>query len=411
MNLSTIKKLVIVFALGFSSGLPFALLGSTLQAWYSSDNASVLVVGLLGIINLPYTFRFFWGPVFDKFNLFGLGRRRGWLCLIQISLMIGLFLLSFADPINQPILVGVFAFLLAIIAASQDAVIDAHRAEYLIRSLHGLGASIASTAYRLAMLLSGSVALILADNYGWRITYQVLALFMFVGLGASLLSREPRGYPVTEGLTKAFMHAINELRQREKIVYLLAFIFFYKFAEAFTSITSPIMQPFLLQTLNFSLSTIGYVSNGLGIIATVIGGLVAGVLLMRWDLYRALMVFGVIQAATNISYILLAWVGHNLNLLALCVVTDNFANGLGTTALVALFMRIVDKRFTATQFSLFVAFSSIPRVICGPIGAMIEINFGWIALFTVSFFIALIYIPFLVRIRGTSPDEAVVATG
>ncbi|WP_367605962.1 MFS transporter [Legionella sp. W05-934-2] len=410
MKTSTIKKLIIVFALGFSSGLPFALLGSTLQAWYSSEKASILVIGLLGLVNLPYTFRFFWGPLFDKFNLFGLGRRRGWLCAIQVSLMVGLFLLSFADPIIHPVLVGLFAFLLAILAASQDAVIDAHRAEYLIRSLHGLGASIASTAYRLAMLLSSSLALIIADKFGWRVTYQIIALFMLVGLSASVLSREPRGYPVTEGLTQAFMHAINELRQRDKIFYLLGFIFFYKFAEAFTSITSPIMQPFLLQTLDFSLSTIGYVSKGLGIIATVLGGLVAGVLLMRWDLYRALMVFGLVQAATNISYIVLAWVGHNVSLLALCVVTDNFANGLGSTALVALFMRIVDKRFTATQFSLFVAFSTIPRVICGPFGAMIEINFGWVTLFSLSFFIALMYIPFLIQIRGASSEDAIVAT-
>ncbi len=408
MRISIIKKLAVVFAQGFSSGLPFALLGSTLQAWYSTANTSVLIIGFLGLINIPYTFRFFWGPLFDKYNLFGFGRRRGWLCLIQASLMVGLFLLSYLNPINHPMLVGVFAFVLAIIAASQDAVIDAHRAEYLIKSLHGLGASIASTAYRLAILLSGSVALIMAEFFGWRFTYQVLSLFMLVGLCATLLSKEPMGYPVTEGLSRAFANAINELRQRDKIVYLLAFIFFYKFAEAFTSITSPIMQPFLLQDLHFSLATIGYISKGLGIIATVAGGLVAGVVLMRWNLYRALMVFGIIQAATNVTYIALAWVGHNLTLLTVCVVTDNFANGLGTTALVALFMRIVDKRFTATQFSLFVAFSSIPRVICGPFGAFIQIQFGWLAVFTLSFFIALLYIPFLKQIRGSSSTEVIV---
>lgn len=409
MRVTTLKKLIVVFALGFSSGLPFALLGSTLQAWYSSKNASILIIGFLGLINLPYMFRFFWGPLFDKYNLIGLGRRRSWLSLIQTSLMAGLFLLSFFDPLKQPILVGIFAFVLAIIAASQDAVIDAHRAEYLIKSLHGLGASIASTAYRLAMLLSGSMALILAESFGWRITYQVLAMFMLVGLCATLFSREPKGYPLTEGLSQAFANAIKELRQRDKIFYLLGFIFFYKFAEAFTSITSPIMQPFLLQNLHFPLATIGYINNGLGVIATVAGGLVAGVLLVRWDLYRALMVFGIMQAITNVTYIALAWIGHNLGLFTICVVTDNFANGLGTTALVALFMRIVDKRFTATQFSLFVAFSSIPRVLCGPLGAIIEIQFGWITLFTLSFFIALLYIPFLIQIRGYSSDE-VIAT-
>ncbi len=397
------KRLLIVFLLGFSSGLPLALISSTLQAWYADVGMSILATGALSLLGLPYVYRMIWGPLLDRYSLLPMGKRRSWIIVMQSLLLVGFNIMAWFSPNTSPQVMAVLGFVLACFSATQDVAIDAHRTEYLPQNEHAIGASIAVFGYRLALLIAGGVALIIAQHYGWTIAYRVMGFLMVFGIIATLLSPEP-SLPIKNhtSLSVAFIAPIKELFSRPGIVFLLLFIFFYKLAEAFTTTTSGIVMPFLIQGIGFSLDTIAYVNKMMGIVAILVGGLTAGILLMRWSLYRALLVFGLLQALTNVFFIALALVGKNVTLFAVAVVCDNFAAGMGSTALVALFMRLVDQRFTGTQFSIFVGLSMLPRMLSGPVAAVLQSWFGWVGLYQLSCILALGFIPFLRKIRKQS---------
>lgn len=394
------KRLLIVFILGFSSGLPMALLGGSLQAWFASSGMSIMATGALSLISFPYVFRALWGPILDRYSLFSLGKRRSWILTMQMLLLCGFNLMAWLHPQQSPHFIAVVALLLACFSATQDVAIDAHRAEYLPVNEHGIGASLAVFGYRFALLVSGGLALIMANHFGWAFTYRVMGLLMFLGMFAVFISPEP-SIPSKDPIpfTKAFILPVKELFSRPYALQLFLFIFFYKAAEAFTSTSSGIVMPFLIQGLGFSLDTIGYINKMLGIASTLLGGLIAGMILLRCSLYKSLMAFGLLQALTNVLFVALAMVGKSSVMLALAVVSDNLAAGMGATALVALFMRLVDKRFTGTQFSILVAAASLPRIISGPIAAYIQEFLGWVGLYKLSVLIALLFIPLLLQLR------------
>jgi PAT family beta-lactamase induction signal transducer AmpG len=395
------KRLFIIFLLGFSSGLPMALISSTLQAWYASSGMSVLATGTLSLVSIPYAYRFFWGPILDRYSLFAIGKRRSWILTMQLLLLLGFNVMAWYSPDQYPKLMALLALMLACFSATQDVAIDAHRAEYLPSSEHALGASLAVFGYRLALLLSGGLALIMAEKLGWGFTYRFMGLTMAVGMFAILFSKEPEVEIQERGnFASSFIMPVKELLSRPGIIYLFLFIFCYKLGEAFTTTTSGIVMPFLIQGIGFSLETIGYINKMLGIAAILTGGLVAGFLLLRYSLYRSLLLFGLLQALTNILFVLLALTGKNVVLLAVAVFSDNFVAGMGSTALVALFMRLVNKQYTGTQFSILVALSTLPRIISGPVAAAIQMEIGWIGLYELSVLSALIFIPFLIRIKG-----------
>lgn len=394
------RRLLIVFILGFSSGLPLALISSTLQAWFAYSGMSILATGSLSLIGLPYVYRIVWGPLLDRYSLLSLGKRRSWMLVMQAFLLVGFNVMAWLSPITSPELMAGLAFLLACFSATQDVAIDAHRTEYLPLNEHAIGASIAVFGYRLALLVAGGFALILAEHMGWAVAYRVMGFLMLIGMVATLCSSEPSLQTAnTTNFTETFITPVKELLSRKGIGALLCFVFFYKLGEAFTTTTSGIVMPFLIQGLGFSLDAIAYVNKMLGVGSILLGGLVAGLLLMRWPLYRALLVFGLLQALTNAFFILLAVMGKNFTVFAIAVVCDNFAAGMGSTALVALFMRLVDRRFTATQFSIFVSLSTLPRILSGPLAAMLQSWFGWVGLYQLSFVFALGFVPFLLIIR------------
>lgn len=405
-----IKRLLIVFLLGFSSGVPLALITSTLQAWFADTGMSVLVTGMLSLVGLPYVGRMLWGPLLDRYSLTPLGKRRSWIIITQLSLFIGFNVLSWLSPTQSPYLMAGIALILAVFSATQDIAIDAQRIEYLPKSAHALGASLAVTAYRLAMLITGGIALILAQHYGWTTTYRLMGLLMLPGILATLLSQEPASVPRQKiPFLRDFIAPVHELFSRPIIIPLIFFIFFYKLGEAFTATSSGIVMPFLIQGLRFSLETIGYINKILGVAALLAGGIAAGILLIRWSLYRALLWFGLLQALTNLLFALLAITGKNIVIFAIAVVSDNFAAGMGSTALVALFMHLVNRQYTATQFSILVALSMVPRVFSGPLAALLQIYLGWTGLYELSFFLALGFIPFLMRLKNdiqVSSEEA-----
>jgi PAT family beta-lactamase induction signal transducer AmpG len=251
------------------------------------------------------------------------------------------------------------------------------------------------------MILSGGFALLLAQWYGFPFAYRAMGFLMLVGIVTICCSKEPSvGTTPPTTLRAAFIEPVRNLLQRPNATSLFLFILFYKLGESFTIMTSGIVVPFLIQGIGFSLETIAYVNKILGIAGIILGGVVAGFLLLRWSLYRALMVFGLVQALTNGLFVLLAIRGKDVALLALAVISDNFAAGMGSTALVALFMRLVDHRFTATQLGLMVAVSTLPRVFSGPVGVYIQAHVGWVGLYQISCLLACGFIPWLIRIRA-----------
>ena len=394
------KRLLIVFALGFSSGLPLALISSTLQAWFADTGMSILATGMLSLISLPYIYRIIWSPLLDRYSLLRIGKRRSWILVMQFCLLIGFNLMAWLSPTTTPTLIAFVAFLMATCSATQDLAIDAHRTEYLLIEEQGLGASLATLGYRMALLVAGGIALIIAQYAGWAVAYRTMGFLMMFGMIAVFFSPEPSRPLVKKiSFSESFVEPLRELVSRPRIVPLLCFIFFYKMGEAFTTTTSGIMMPFLIQEIGFSLDTIAYVNKIIGIGSIILGGLVAGFILMRCSLYCSLLVFGVLQAVTNALFIVLAIVGNHLPTFVLAVISDNFTAGMASTALVVLFMRLVDLRFTAAQFSIFVAFSTLPRVLSGPLGALFQSWFGWIGLYQMAFVLALGFIPFLVMSR------------
>jgi PAT family beta-lactamase induction signal transducer AmpG len=403
------KRLFVVFCLGFSSGLPTALISSTLQAWFADKGMSILFTGTLSLIGLPYAYRFFWGPILDRYSLFNIGKRRSWIFSMQFLLLIGFNLLAWFTPEHHPKLMAAVAFILAFFSATQDLAIDAHRTEYLPKKQHALGASLAVFGYRLALLFSGGLALVMAQNLGWAFTYRIIGLLMMVGMFAVFLSEEPSfGANEKIKVSQLFIETAKDLLKRPGIIYLMCFIFCYKFGEAFTTSTSGVVIPFLIQGMGFSLETIGYVNKMMGIASILLGGLTAGFILTRYSLYPTLFLFGIAQALTNGLFVVLALVGKNVLLLSLAVFFDNFSAGMGSTALVALFMRLVNKQFTGTQFSIFVALSTVPRIISGPLAAFIQMAVGWVGLYQLSVVFALLFIPFLILIKdqvGTNEAE------
>lgn len=400
-----LKRLLIIFLLGFSSGLPLALITSTLQAWFASVGMSIFITGSLSLLGLPYVYRFLFGPFLDRYALFSLGKRRSWMLTMQGLLLLGFNSMAWLNPLQYPRAMALLGFFLACCSSLQDGAIDAHRTEYLPETEQALGASLAGVGYRLAMLLAGGVALFIAQHAGFPTVYRVMGGMMIIGMITALWSPEPSTRITAYSLRETFIIPFLSLWRHPGCITLVVFIFLYKWGEVFTMTTSGILMPFLIQGLGFSLDTIAIVNKIVGVGAIVLGGLLAGVLLMRWSLYRALLTFGLLQAASNLLFVILAWYGPHVPLFALAVVTDNLAAGLGSTALVALFMRIVDQRFTATQFSILVAISMIPRTLSGPVGAGIQVVIGWVGLYIVAFLLAFTFIPFLNRLRTAFPTH------
>lgn len=276
------KRLLIVFLLGFSSGLPMALVSSTLQAWFASTGMSIVATGLLSLLSLPYVYRLLWAPIVDRYCLFKIGKRRSWMLSTQLLIVVCLNAMAWCSPVSQPVMMASLAFILAFISSTQDIAIDAHRTEYLKSQEQGLGASLAVSGYRLAIVISGGLALILAQYYGWAFTYRAMGILMIPGVLATIFTSEPsKTEHQSLTMTQTFWFPLKDLLSRQGVIPLVCFIFFFKLGEAFTTSTSGIMMPFLIQELGFSLDTVGLVNKLVGVASLLIGGLISGAILMN----------------------------------------------------------------------------------------------------------------------------------
>ncbi len=483
---AALRRLAVVLVLGFASGLPLALTGQAMQAWLSMEGLDVATIGFLSLVGLPYTFKFLWAPLMDRFDLPWLGRRRGWLVLTQAALGGALLLLASTSPSGATRAFALLAVAVAFISASQDVVIDAYRTDLLPARERGLGSSLNVMGYRLAMILSGGIALIWTDptqggGWSWPQVYRFMAMLMFGAavLSALLLPKVPMpdvrptaarhdvigflavlaavavGYLLADRFAPPVAHALlgplldgsalpATLKTRwENLLALmlgigftlplaawaarkarfetllgglrsyfsqrgaaafLAFIVLYKLGDAFAG---SLMTPFLLKSMAFSPAEVGVVNKIIGLWLTIGGALLGGLLMLKLGLWRSLLLFGILQAASNLGFWWLAVEGKGLmpglvlpafdwgfvqlahptpvdGGLLMVIAFENLSGGMGTAAFVAFLMSLCNQRFTATQFALLSAFASVGRVWVGPLAGVLAESIGWPTFFLVS---------------------------
>ncbi|RTL56536.1 MAG: AmpG family muropeptide MFS transporter [Rhodocyclaceae bacterium] len=402
--LLTRRMLICVFT-GFTSGLPLYLLLNLLPAWLRTEGISLKAIGLFALIQFPYTWKFLWSPLLDRYALPWLGRRRGWMLLTQVLLLGLIAALGLCSPGEdlQPIMV--LAALLAFASATQDIVLDAFRREILSDDELGLGNSVHVNAYRIAGLVPGSLSLILADHLPWGQVFAITALFMLPGALMSLRAAEPALFgaaPKTlrEAVVEPFHEFLTRAGWREAAL-ILAFIFFYKLGD---SLCTALATPFYLD-MGFSKSEIGLVAKNAGLWPAVIGGLLGGLWMVQLGINRALWLFGLVQLLSILGFAWMAWLGHNdtvgatqLAQLALVIGIEALGVGLGTAAFVAFIARATNPRYTATQLALFTSLAAVPRTVINASAGWLVEGLGWPTFFLLCFLLALPGMALLLRV-------------
>jgi len=393
-------RMLVSFMMGFSCGLPLLLTISVLQAWMQQEGVDLTVIGLMALVGLPYTLKFLWAPVLDRYIPPFLGRRRGWLLIVQILLTAAIACLGFSQPAVNPWMVAFLAFLVTFFSASQDIVVDAYRREDLSDEELGLGSSLYINGYRVGMLLASGGGLILADLIPFSMVYLIMAACMLVGVVTTLASREPE---MTQGSPKSIKEAVIdpfvEYFSRSGWLWglgVLLFILLYKIGD---TMAAAMTTPFYLE-IGFTKTQIGAVVKLFGFWATIAGGLAGGVILLKIGIYRGLWIFGFLQAVSTAGFAVLANIGPSLAGLAAVIAFENLASGMGTAAYAAYMAALTNKRFTATQYALFSSLMGIPRVLAAaPTGFMAK-YMGWTEFFI---FCTLIAIPGMVMLIKFAP--------
>jgi len=494
-------RLIAVTVLGFASGLPLALTGQAMQAWLSADGIDIATIGFLSLVGLPYTFKFLWAPLMDRFEPPWLGRRRGWLVITQLALAGALVWMAATPPASALGAFALLACLVAMLSASQDIVVDAYRTDLLPAAERGLGSSLTVLGYRLAMILSGGIAFIWVDarqggGWSWPEVYRAMAVFMVVAAAVSALLvpklvDAPRPASVARNDLLGFLAVVVAVAvgfvatryllsplARELVLPLfgasaleaslqerwadlvalfagiaftlplvawaarrarfetllgglksyfaqpgaapfLAFIVLYKLPDAFAG---ALLTPFLLQAMQFSTAEVGVVNKVIGLWLTILGALVGGALMIRLGLWRALLLFGILQTLSNLGFWWLAVNGRGalpgLTIppfdwgfvklaeatpvdggLLMAIASENITSGMGTAAFLAFLMSLCNRRFSATQFALLSAFASVGRVWVGPLAGVLAQSIGWPSFFIASTIVALPALALLLMLR------------
>jgi PAT family beta-lactamase induction signal transducer AmpG len=392
------RSIAIITFLGFSSGLPLALTGGTLQAWMTVAGVDLRTIGIFALVGLPYTLKFLWSPFMDRFIPPWLGRRRGWIIITQLSLIIGISAMAFSSPQQAPLLLAALALLVAFTSASQDIVIDAYRTDVLQEQQRGVGAAVFVMGYRIAMLVSGALALVLSDYIGWRNTYLLMAGIMGVGIITTLLGTEPDTRIVPpQSIREAVWGPLKNYFSRTSAVSLLFLIVLYKLGDAYAS---SLTTAFLIRGVGFSVSDVGTINKGLGFVSLIVGAMFGGTLMIRLGLFRSLVIFGILQAVSNLSFMVLAWMGKSYGMLIFAIAFENMSGGMGTAAFVSFLMALCNHRYTATQYALLSSIAALGRIFISPTSGYLVESIGWTSFFFITFLVALPGLWLLWRLRS-----------
>ena len=400
-------RILAVTLLGFSSGLPLALTNSTLQLWFAHAGVSLAAIGALSLVGIPYSLKFLWSPIMDKVVPPFLGRRRGWIAITQLSLCIALLVLANLDPRLQSGWMGVLALFITFLSASQDIAIDAYRTDTFLPSERGYGSALFIFSARVAIIIAGGLAPIMADHVGWHLTYEFMAFLVVVLLAVTYFAPDiPNPIQPPASFTAAMVEPFRDLLRREAIFLIIPFLVLYKFGDA---LALQLMSVFLHRDLEFSQTDIGVAYKTVGFAASILGAFAGGGLLGRLGLFRALLFFGIAQAFSNLMFMLLAMVGKNYFMMISAMFIENFCTGMSTTALLVFVTALCNQKYSATQFAYLSALFSMGRIFLGPVAAIMVQHLGWVNFFACTFFIcfpAIILLSFM-RTRMIFNVEAV----
>lgn len=413
------RKMLVSLIMGFGSGLPLLLTLSLLQAWMKEVGVDLTMIGIMALVGLPYTLKFLWAPLFDRFTLPFLGRRKGWLIVAQLLLAGSILLMGQSDPLNNPWMVAFFALLVTFFSASQDIVIDAYRREDLLDDELGFGSSLYVTGYRLGMLLVSGGGLILADFIGFPLVYKIVAGLMLIPIIVTLTTPEPRLTARTPANFKeAVIDPLVDYFQRKEALWILLFILLYKVGD---TMASSMTTPFYLG-IGYTKTEIGAIVKLFGTWATILGGLIGGIMMVRLGIVKSLWIFGILQAVSTFGFSVLAALSSSFAAspinqpavalfssaqlyLTIVITVENITGGMGTTAYAAFMASITNKKFTATQYALLSSLMGVPRVILSaPTGFMAK-NMGWFAYFLFCTIIAIPGMLLLLKLAAAPKDS------
>ncbi|MCL1886537.1 MAG: AmpG family muropeptide MFS transporter [Betaproteobacteria bacterium] len=383
------QRMLICVFIGFSSGLPLFILLNLLQAWLAKSGLNVKSLGLFALVMFPYTWKFLWAPLMDRFSLGRMGRRRGWMAVTQLALFFSIGVMGMLDPIKHLLFVGILCTLIAFLSSSQDIALDAYRRELLPDSEQGLGSAIHVNAYRVAGMIPGALSLILADMMSWQWVFWITAAFMIPGLICTLLIKEPEVYGAPPAnLREAVVLPFKEFVTRDgwkNAFCILSFIFLYKLGD---SLATALATKFYLD-LGFSMTQIGAIAKTTGFWASLLGGMLGGVWMIRLGINRSLWLYGVVQAVSILGFSWISLRGADPYWLAFVIGFEALGVGLGTAAFVAYIAKTTDKRYSATQYALFTSLAAIPRTFINASAGFIVAQTGWFMFFNICFLLAL----------------------
>jgi PAT family beta-lactamase induction signal transducer AmpG len=381
-QLFTRRMLICVFT-GFASGLPLYLLLNLVPAWLRTEHIDLKIIGAFALIQFPYTWKFLWAPLLDRYAVPALGRRRGWMLLTQTALLVVIAALGGFSPQNDLRTIVMLATLLAFLSATLDIALDAYRRELLFDNELGLGNAVHVNAYRISGLIPGSLALILADHLPWSTVFMITALFMLPGMVMTLLVQEPHRAAPPKSLRDAVVEPFHEFITRrgwQSALLILSFLFFYKLGD---SLCTALATPFYLD-MGFSKSQIGVIAKNAGLWPAVIGALLGGIWMLKIGINRALWLFGVVQVVSIFGFYWLAIQGAqaevttlHLTQLAFVIGLEAMGVGLGTAAFVAYIAHTTHPAYTATQFALFTSLAAVPRTVVNASAGWLVDQLGW----------------------------------
>jgi PAT family beta-lactamase induction signal transducer AmpG len=407
-------KMATLLVLGFSSGLPFYLTSKTLQAWMTNAKVDLATIGFFSLVTLPYSLKFVWAPLMDRYIPPFLGRRRGWVFITQVLLLLVIAAMALHDPRTGLRMLAVNAIAIAFFSASQDISLDAYRTDVLENREMGAGAAVFVMGYRIAMITTGALAFFLADRMSWNTVYLLISLLMLIGIAGTFAANEPvLNEAPPRSLAEAVVLPFTDFFQRAGVLralLVLLFIVVYKYSD---SLAGSMTTPFLLQA-GFSQSEVGAVFLGVGVIATIVGVLAAGATIGKLGINRSLWLFVIFQGLSNLTYYGLSLSEKSHSLMVTAVITENFGLGLVTGAMTAYLMSMCNKRFTATQFALLSSLMAASRdILVAPAGKIIE-SLGWPGFFLLTVAMAvppLLLLPFIAPWSRELPIGAASHTG
>ncbi len=376
------KKMALCLSLGFASGMPLFVVLTLLGAYLRKEGVNLKEIGLFSLIMIPYTWKFVWAPLVDRYDLFHLGRRRGWMLISQILVFFTIFLLGQFSPQTGLSLIAVVSVVLSFASATQDIVIDAYRREILTDRELGLGTSLFITASRASSLVPGGLSLVVAQFLSWSDVFFITAAFMLPALVVTFFLKEPETIRAPRNLRQAIIEPFAEFKDRRglnSMFLIILFVFCYKLGD---SMATALATPFYID-LHYDLLTIGLVAKNAGLWSMLVGGILGGVIMLKTGINRALWYFGFGQLITILGFVILAHEGigsetaPSVFLLAFVIIAECLGAGLGTSAFVAFLSAQTNKTYAATQFALLTSLSAVPRTFCNATTGYIVEFMGW----------------------------------